>query len=414
MAKILLFTTVTWSCAERIAGALGAADIEALFPQGHAVAASRYLKRAHGYQALTPLRSLRQAIKRAKPDLVVACEDRAARLLAQLYARGEEKDLLERSLGCPGLYPKFYERRAFIAEAAKAGVLAAGMLPAPDEAALCSAVASLGFPLVLKSDASCGGEGVVIAHNKAEARQAWRRLSRKPARWRELGRAIRRRDAHFLAGALRPLAPVVSVQRFIPGRPATSSLMCWRGEVLGANHFDVEISRGDTGPSSVLTRRDCAQMADAGQRIARHFGLSGLIGLDFIRDTNGQVHLLEINPRATPTCHLALGPGHDPCGAMLDILGVAGSPRPQITDARQIALFPQEWRRDPESPWLELAFHDVPRDDPAVVRALLGGSPAGLNDDFGKEFAALLAPRRPKEAWEVDTLTIQQASRRNF
>jgi hypothetical protein len=414
MAKILLFTTVTWSCAERIAGALGAADIEALFPDGHAIAASRYLKRAHPYRALMPLHSLRQAIRHTRPDLVIPCEDRAAGLLAQLYARGEEKDLLERSLGAPGIYARFFERRTFIAEAAKAGVLAAGMLPAPDEGSLCSAIASLGFPLVLKSDASYGGAGVIIAHNKVEARQAWRRLSRRPSRWRELVRAIHRRDAHFLASAAHPVSPTVSVQRFIPGRPATSSLLCWQGEVLGANHFDVEVARGDTGPSTVLTRRDCAQIADAGRRIARHFHLSGLIGLDFIRDANGQAHLLEINPRATPTSHLAFGPGHDPCGALLDVLGVKAGPRPPITDASQVALFPQEWRRDPESPWLELAFHDVPRDDPAVVRALLGGGKPGLNDDFGREIAEFLAPCRPKELWEVDALTIQQASRRNF
>jgi hypothetical protein len=34
-----------------------------------------------------------------------------------------------------------------------------------------------------------------------------------------------------------------------------------------------------------------------------------------------------------------------------------------------VALFPQEWMRDPASPYLTNAFHDVPWDDPALIRA---------------------------------------------
>ena len=290
---------------------------------------SRYLNRAHSYRALSPLRSIRKAIACAKPDLVIPCEDRAALLLAQppRAAARKRRRCWNARWGRPIAIPSLYDRRNFIAEAAKAGVLAAGMLPAPDEAALCSAIASLGLPLVIKSDASWGGEGVVIARNKAEARA--RLAAPEPhavARWRELARMVRRRDLHFLASALHPRRPVIGLQRFIPGRPATSSLLCWQGQVLAANHFDVEVTQSDRGPATVVSRRDCAQMQDTARRVARHFGLSGLIGLDFIRDTNDQVHLLEINPRANPTSHLALGPRHDPCGALLDQLGVPACP----------------------------------------------------------------------------------------
>jgi hypothetical protein len=43
MTKILLVTTVAWSCAERLAGALAQAEIEAVFPAGHAIGVSRHL-----------------------------------------------------------------------------------------------------------------------------------------------------------------------------------------------------------------------------------------------------------------------------------------------------------------------------------------------------------------------------------
>jgi hypothetical protein len=413
MPKILLVTTVVGSCADRLAGALAGAEVEAVAPSHHAIMVSRHLSRAYPYYALMPMMAIRNAIAAAEPDWVIPSDDRAARLLAQIHAQGgsEERTLLERSLGAPQSYPGLYQRQHFIAEAARAGVPVAGMLPASDAADLERGLEYLGLPLVIKSDSSCGGEGVAIAHTAAEARGAWHRLGRRPQRWRELARVIRRRDLHFLASALNPGRPTVGLQRFIAGRPATSSFLCRQGEVLAANHFDVEMSQHDRGPSTVLTRRDCAQMDEAARRIARHFGLSGMIGLDFIRDGQGQVHLLEINPRATPTSHLALGAGHDPCGALLEQLGVAHVPRPAVTHSRQIALFPQEWRRAPDSPWLAQAFHDVPWDDPAVLRVLVEGGRkrnygrrAVLNDSLAGEFDGLLAS--PGAA-----LTIRQSAR---
>jgi hypothetical protein len=47
-----------------------------------------------------------------------------------------------------------------------------------------------------------------------------------------------------------------------------------------------------------------------------------------------------------------------------------------VTGKPTIALFPREWLRDPASPWLTEAFHDVPWDDPEVVRACVQAAPA--------------------------------------
>ncbi|OJT96405.1 MAG: hypothetical protein BGN82_10905 [Alphaproteobacteria bacterium 65-7] len=97
-----------------------------------------------------------------------------------------------------------------------------------------------------------------------------------------------------------------------------------------------------------------------------------------MRGADGVTHLLEINPRATPTAHLAFGPQQDPCGALLAALGENPLPRPAITE-RRIALFPQELTRDPRSPWLADAFHDIPWDDPESAVASL---PVGLRPDW--------------------------------
>jgi hypothetical protein len=34
-----------------------------------------------------------------------------------------------------------------------------------------------------------------------------------------------------------------------------------------------------------------------------------------------------------------------------------------------VVLFPREWQRSPTSEWLKTGHHDVPWDDPAVLRA---------------------------------------------
>ncbi len=116
------------------------------------------------------------------------------------------------------------------------------------------------------------------------------------------------------------------------------------------------------------------------RRVAERFGLSGLHGLDFVRDDAmaGRPHLIEINPRATQASPLALGPGHDLAAALAGCVSpsVQGA-RPLATANPVIALFPQEWRRNfRQSAWLHSAYLDVPWDDPAVLRAAWASRPA--------------------------------------
>jgi hypothetical protein len=40
----------------------------------------------------------------------------------------------------------------------------------------------------------------------------------------------------------------------------------------------------------------------------------------------------------------------------------------KVTEKDTIALFPQEWIRDPQSPALQSAYHDVPWQEPALIR----------------------------------------------
>lgn len=375
MARILLTATLKWPAAARLAGAFASlgCEVEALVPRGHAIEASRHVTRLHVYHPLAALRGLRRAIEIAKPDLIIPCDDRAVRHLLALHARkngSSVAELIERSIGKADSYPQMFSRCAFLDAARKEGIRVPDTMPVLNEHELDLALSHTGFPAVLKADGTWGGDGVTILRKRDQVQTGWRGLAVAPTRLRSLARAMKRRDAHHLLAALKYDHPAMSLQRFVTGMPATSAIACRDGKVLAAIHMDVAKMHGDTGHASVVRRVDCAEMDEAARRVAARFNLSGLHGLDFMRDEKG-VHLIEINPRATQICHLALGEGRDLLAALLTAQGTFIPARATSTVSDLIALFPQEWKRDPESPWLKVAFADMPADDPGLIAALL-------------------------------------------
>jgi len=105
-------------------------------------------------------------------------------------------------------------------------------------------------------------------------------------------------------------------------------------------------------------------------RMVRRLGLSGFCGFDFVLDAEpGSAWLIEINPRATQVGHLNLGGGRDlPAALYAALSGTTLQSAPKVTEKDAIALFPQEWIRDPQSAFLRSAYHDVPWQEPALVR----------------------------------------------
>jgi hypothetical protein len=374
-ARILIASVTDWPFPARLAGAftgLGA-KVEAVCLRRSPLHRSGLAIRLHPFCAFKPLPALGAAIARAAPDLVIPCDDLMAELLWRLAeARPQFKPLIARSCGNLEAFPVLAARNDFLREAAKAGAPSAATIALESEADLSRAIAAFGLPLVLKADASWGGDGVVIAQDAAAAKAALARFSPAP-RWKLAARALKRGEPHLLVRARFAVPPAPGAQRFVAGHPATSSIACWRGRLLAANHFDVRVSSGGaggTGPATVLGLSRDPAMQDSARRIAARFGLSGLYGLDYMRGADGSIALLEINPRATPTAHLALGPDHDLIAALLTAAGHPVPDRPALTRQDTIALFPQEWRRDPQSPHLAAAYHDLPEADPALAAAL--------------------------------------------
>ncbi len=396
--RVLLTTTVGWPSSARLVAAFAQLgfEVEALLPLGHVAGASRFLGRRYDYDPLFPFAALGRALEQAQPDLVVPCDDRAlAHLLEAAWRLPQAAPLIARSLGDLASYPTLVARAAFIAAARALRIEAPQTVTVRSRDELGVALARFGGRGVLKADGSWGGDGVALLGNVDQAIAAWARLALSPSRARNLARAFLRRDRHFLRAALRPPSIGVCLQQFVAGTPATSAFACWKGRVIASIHMDVLETLHPHGPATVMRRVDCPDMEAAAVKLAERFGLSGLHGLDFIRDAEGRAHLIEINPRATQACAFALGEGHDLIAALAGcIVPSRRATRPLLTDNRAIALFPQEWHRDPQSDWLHRAYPDVPWDDPGVLRACLGPDAP--------------APPRPAEG-RAGALTLRQA-----
>jgi predicted ATP-grasp superfamily ATP-dependent carboligase len=377
--KVLLVTTVSWPSVPRYAAGFAAAGckVDTFAPAGAPVTASRYIDKHYVYEAFTPISALREAIEKSKPDLLVACDDRAVTVLLRLATseNGRFRALVEHSLGRISNYAEMLSRNDSLAAMAAEGVRIPLTFAVSNEDELEQRLSQIGYPAVVKSDGSWGGEGVIVAGDHDAAIAAYRRLANPPSRLRNLVRAVRRRDIHFAVDALTPPKPVISVQQFIPGKPAASAFAAWQGEVKGLICYDVLVADETIGPPNVIQRIDDAEMERASRIVAKYFGLSGLHGLDFIRDAEGRVHLLEINPRGTQGGTLAFGPGRDlPSALASAAFGEDSGMRSPITNDT-VVLFPREWKREPSSEWLKKGHHDVPWDDPAVFHVILGDAP---------------------------------------
>jgi len=227
-----------------------------------------------------------------------------------------------------------------------------------------------GLPTVLKANGTSGGDGVRIAHTLADAERFFEQLQAPPLFARAVKRAIVDRDKTLLGPSMLRRRLVVNAQVFIAGREATSATVCWKGTVLASLHFEVVNKASSTGHATVVRLMESAEMSAAVEGMVRRLNLSGFYGFDFMLEAEtGHAYLIEVNPRSTQVGHLSMGAGHDlPAALYAALSGEVQQSAPKVTEKDTVALFPQEWIRDPDSPFLRSAYHDVPWEEPELIQ----------------------------------------------
>ncbi len=337
------------------------------------------VKKTYPYNGLRPLASFTAAIAAASPDFIVPGDDLATRHLHQLHHTERTRAgtgsivsaLIERSIGSPESFPIVFERAAFLDLAQELGVRTprTQLIANPDDLKKWAVVN--GFPIVLKSNGTSGGDGVRIVHTIEEAECAFKKLAAPPLVARAVKRTIVDRDSTLCWPSLLRRRSTVNAQVFVAGQEATSAIACWNGVVLASLHFEVIKKARALGHATVVRVIENEEMSAAAERIVRRLRLSGRHGLEFrLEGKPSRAHLIEINPRATQVGHLTLGLGRDLPAALYS--AVSGRPvtaSRKMTENDTIALFPQEWIRDEASPFLRASYHDVPWQEPGLVGA---------------------------------------------
>jgi biotin carboxylase len=323
------------------------------------------------------LRQLAQVLQQWRPTLIVPGDETVVAFLHDLICKSmsqpgslskEVEEVLLRSFGDPQWFDATMIKGKTQQVAATLGIRTPASVKVSNQAEALQGVEKIGYPIVLKKDFSWAGDGVMVCFDERELFQLLPTfLPKSSFALKECLRAVLKREWF-------PTHKVLSLQQFIKGRPAMYALVALRGKVLAGYGAIPEQTTSATGPSSVVRFANHAEMTAVSTRLVEHFGYSGFCGFDFmIEETTGNAYLLECNPRPIPICHLGSKVGIDLGRALFE--GLQGNSPAQFSGVVReevIALFPQEWTRDPSSPHLVQNNHDVPWDDPVLLNAILG------------------------------------------
>ena len=379
---ILVITARRWFSAARLAMSFNAAGcrVEIACPRNHPALLTRGIAHRYPFRALSPIRSLHSTIRKSQPDLLIPTDEIAARYLYRLYDEAPAIDegasplirsLVERSLGDPASFPALSSRTGFLAVAQSEGIPTPPTQDIPDLLTLERWLDENALPAVLKADGTSRGEGVRIVCTRKEAFKEWRKLRAPLGITHVIQNTGFESDTHHIVPWLKRQQRDVSIQPFISGQDSNIAVACWKGELLGVISVDVLRACRPRGPGALVELSHDDQMLKAVRTLVRRLKLSGFCGFDFMtEDGTGRAYLIEINARATQTCHLPYGIPRDLTTSLVSAL--AGEPLPSVNEARKrgiIALFPLAWQSGVSRQVLESTHQDIPWEEPHLVFA---------------------------------------------
>jgi hypothetical protein len=315
--------TNPWPVVPRLVVAFRTAgcEVAVLYPnQSHRVREVEGIGNVFCYNGRSPLHSLKTAIESFDPDIVIPSCDRSVQHLHDLHAicraqdgpSGKTAALIERSLGSAEAFSIISSRNELLRIAQSEGILVPKTAAITSDSDLQLWSARSAPPWVIKADGTWGGQGVRIAHHRADAERFVEEFSRGAGILSLLKNLLLNRGRDWVMCDWRNSRHSAVAQSFIQGRPANCAVVCWQGKVLASIAVEVIEARGTTGPATMVQLVPGSEMTTAAEKIARRLSISGFFGLDFmIEEGSGAVYLIEMNPRCTPPCALPLGQGRN-------------------------------------------------------------------------------------------------------
>ena len=348
-------------------------EVSLLAPKDSLAAKSRYVSRRRSLPdkavPMEFLLALASMVEEVKPRLLVPCDEMALRLLFALIPDSREDRqvpaipsrlaaLVRESLGDPAFYQTSMDKLLLPPAAEALGVRVPRYIIAgsADEAESFAAVR--GYPVVLKRRFGFAGEGVAIVSSADElAREA----------------QLLMRPVQLDLGERRP--PQLLGHEFIDGPYHSQAIVAWQGIPLAGFSWERHVaSLALKGQTTVVRFVRSPESRAFSETLCRAFGISGFFAQFIINADTGEAHLLEINRRTVTHMHMGERVGADLAVALHDHL--RGSPPAPVTEflgdfGPTVAVFPREWLRDPESPYLRECPVDVPWDEPELIEAIL-------------------------------------------
>ena len=370
---LLVSTASTWLGTARMTRGLARAGFTvALFaPEGSLAAHSRYVTNRKALpRDASPavwLQALSEAVSQFEPALLVPCDEMALRLMFTLVTsappslahamRAHLDALIRHSLGDAAHYVATLDKLRLSPIAAVAGIPVPAYAQAAGVEDAQRFADTHGYPIVLKRRYGFAGEGVRIVGSAADLAEAFAALSKRDQL--DLGEGTGRQ---------------LLVQAFIAGPYYSHALVAWQGATLASFGWERYVAtQAQKGQTSVVRFIDSPATRALSEKIGRSFGITGFFNVQFVLDANGAPYLLEVNRRLVTHMHLGERVGVDLPGALFARLtgGAAPTAAASRSDAANVAVFPREWLRDPESANLRQLPVDIPWDDPELIEAML-------------------------------------------
>lgn len=370
---LMVATATEWLGTARMPRNLSHAgfDVALLVPPGSPAESSRFVSRLDRVPANATtaawVDAFAAAVLATSPRLVLPCDDTALRLLMLLALSPPPAmpptlhlrlaALIADSLGDPGFFRASVNKTLIGPAASAVGVQVPASTVVDSLDAADPFIALHGFPLVLKCSHSTAGEGVALCADRAELHREFARLV-----------AIPSLDFDDVT------AGKVLLQAFVAGTIHFYTAVAWRGRLVSG--VAVEKIEGERkGPTSAVRYFHSGPMHEATARLARGFGLTGIFSPEFVVEKRtGELFMLEVNRRFSHGTHRGESINVDASAALFAAMHGTEPPRDQLDPGEEhfCAHFPQEWIRDSASPHLRRFPVDIPWDDPALARALVG------------------------------------------